>query len=156
MQKEFFQHLTFWETIAFFAGVLLILGWLWITVRRLNLLMHKYTFNKDNNPYRNETLGLPPGTLRAILTLTILIVVVVMVCLSMVIRQLEGTYDQLLTAFELMIAFYFGSKIMSNVSDSDIKQSEMKMQKEVERAEVEARANSSGGTDDFAVSGAEG
>ena len=154
MQKELFQHLTFWETFAFGVGVIMIALWLIACIRRLNLLMQKYTFDKENNPYKHETLGLPPGTLRGILTLTILLVVVILVCLSMVIRQLEGTYDQLLTAFELMIGFYFGSKIMSNVAKADVQKTEIKLQKEVERAEVEAKSGIT--TDDFMVAGAEG
>ena len=59
-----------------------ILIWVGLLIIYFIFLAKKYTFGdwtKDNpNPYEGETLGLPKGTFRGILTLTIMFVAVLL------------------------------------------------------------------------------
>lgn len=153
------EHLTFWQSFAVIFAVGLILVWLGLVVYWLHFMLKKYTFNNEyDNPYRNETLGLPGGTMRGVLTLTILFVVVVLISLSMVVRQLQGTFEHLVDAFEVMLAFYFGSKMVKGISKADNEKSAVKYDYEVRKAEVEAKSKFVGGKniDEFHVEGAQG
>ena len=72
---------------------------------------------REHNPFKEETLGLPPGTVRGIMAMSLLIG-----ALAMMIAALGGNkdYDEnkffienfefFTTAFLMMIAFYFGDK----------------------------------------------
>lgn len=123
-------------TILKIGGVVLI-AWLVVVIYWLNKMMDKYTYGvqaageKWENPYRDETLGLPPGTLRAILTLTIMIVVIVLVFVS-------GAYEEIITAFEIILAFYFGGRLVNNVSLNDKLKSESRYKAEEKKAIAEA------------------
>lgn len=76
------------------------------------------------NPHANETLGLPPGTVRGTLAITLLIAGLAMLIASF---QLDQTYDSnalfvdnfefIKTAFLMMIAFYFGDKSIKALSE---------------------------------------
>ncbi len=133
------QNLNTWQIIAICIGITLIVSWMIVVVYWLNSMFKKYTLNTEyDNPFRNETLGLPNGTMRSILTLTILFVVVILVCLSMLVQQLQGSYENMMTAFEVMLAFYFGGKIMEQVSTSDKEKAKIKYQEEVKKAHAEA------------------
>lgn len=69
------------------------------------------------NPHANETLGLPPGTIRGTIALSLLVTGLAMVIASF---ELNSTYKSnatfidnfefFKTAFLMMIAFYFGNK----------------------------------------------
>ena len=65
------------------------------------------------NPYKMETLGLPKGTVRGTLTLTLLVANCLVLYLGSYAPP-TGVYRQttefITTAFLMMIAFYFGSK----------------------------------------------
>ena len=58
----------------FALGVML--GWIVLVILFMAVLMRKYTFKvwtkEEPNPYQDETLGIPPGVFRAILTLSVI------------------------------------------------------------------------------------
>lgn len=71
----------------------------------------------EDNPYREQTLGLPNGTIRGIIALTLLFGAVSLFIYSMdkdtVVEKEDFFYDSFeffKTAFLMMIAFYFGSR----------------------------------------------
>ncbi|MBI1807061.1 MAG: hypothetical protein HYR76_08445 [Ignavibacteria bacterium] len=63
------------------------------------------------NPYESDSFGLPPGTIRGTLALTALVMFLLIeaVNLSSPI-DLEKHYNGLITALEMVLAFYFGSR----------------------------------------------
>ncbi len=135
------ERFSTFDIILTTIAVLLILGWLFGIATYIKRLLNEYTFkdwgNKEN-PYKDETLGLPRGTLRGVLTLTLLVVVVILVCASMVVKPLQGGFDSLIDAFQVMLAFYFGSKIMHHVTDSDKKKTQSKNDAETIKAKYAA------------------
>ncbi len=73
----------------------------------------------EDNPYNSQSLGLPPGTVRATLTLTLMIGAVSLFIYSMGHPHItEGdsflydNFEFFKTAFLMMIAFYFGSRTL--------------------------------------------
>ncbi len=63
------------------------------------------------NPHKNDSFGLPPGTIRGVIALTILILFVGFEILNLFSTiNLETRFSELITAFQMIIAFYFGSK----------------------------------------------
>lgn len=71
----------------------------------------------EENLYKDESLGLPPGTVRATLTLTLMVGALSLFIYSMGDSQIkEGdsfiydSFEFFKTAFLMMIAFYFGSR----------------------------------------------
>jgi hypothetical protein len=78
-----------------------------------NIPDHEKHLYYPENPYLNETFGLPKGTVRGIISLTILVLALLMIYISIFAqdnffesKDLEFVKD----AFLMMIAFYFGSK----------------------------------------------
>lgn len=76
------------------------------------------------NPHAGETLGLPPGTVRGTIALSLLVTGLAMVIASF---QMTQTFDSnklyvdnfefFKTAFLMMIAFYFGNKSLEAISN---------------------------------------
>lgn len=76
------------------------------------------------NPHAKETLGLPPGTVRGTIAVSLLIAGLAMLIASF---QLDQTYDSnslfvdnfefIKTAFLMMIAFYFGDKSLKAIGE---------------------------------------
>jgi glucan phosphoethanolaminetransferase (alkaline phosphatase superfamily) len=71
----------------------------------------------DKNPNSEETLGLPPGTVRGTLALSVLVVAMAMMIASLAMpsamKESEVMIDHfefLKTGFVMVIAFYFGTK----------------------------------------------
>lgn len=71
----------------------------------------------EDNPYSTQSLGLPPGTIRATLTLTLMIGAISLFIYSMGNSQIDegdsfiyDNFEFFKTAFLMMIAFYFGSR----------------------------------------------
>lgn len=64
------------------------------------------------NPYKDKTFGLPEGTVRGTIALTILVVGIAMFILRFSDQHPndEGTFSLLGEAFLMMVAFYFGTK----------------------------------------------
>ena len=102
------------------------------------VLFIRYTLNPrwvgvGDNPYKNETLGLPRGSLRGILTLSLLVIVLKLeaggltgkaVVVGEQVILPEDTYKELLVAFQMMLAFYFGSKVVHHVTSADKRKTE--------------------------------
>jgi hypothetical protein len=97
--------------IIWFIGIILFLIYL--------VLKYDPLMNIDS-PYANQTLGLPPGTFRAILTMSLLFAVVLLEGYALTNMEqhekIQQVLDPLLTAFQLMIAFYFGTKMIGIIS----------------------------------------
>ncbi|MFW5706265.1 MAG: N-acetylmuramidase domain-containing protein, partial [Bacteroidota bacterium] len=71
----------------------------------------------EDNPYSTQSLGLPPGTVRATLTLTLMVGAISLFIYSMGNSQIDegdsfiyDNFEFFKTAFLMMIAFYFGSR----------------------------------------------
>ena len=94
-------------------------------------LANKYTFGnwtKENpNPYEDETLGLPKGTFRGILTLTIMFVAIMLEIFTLNDsgnNHYENSIAKFMTAFQMVLAFYFGSQVMSTLTSAETKKTE--------------------------------
>lgn len=94
--------------------------WLIVVVLYLWVLTKKFLLGDSgsNNPYKTETMGLPRGTIRGVLTLTLLFVVIVLQLYLIKHGTIEKV-NTLMSAFELMLAFYFGSKVMHHLAATD-------------------------------------
>lgn len=63
------------------------------------------------NPYFNDSFGLPPGTIRGILALTAMVAFVLIELANLFSPvNLEKDFSELMTVFEMVIAFYFGAR----------------------------------------------
>ncbi|HEY4785588.1 MAG TPA: hypothetical protein VIH57_06045 [Bacteroidales bacterium] len=82
----------------------------------------------EGNPNSEQTFGLPPGTVRGSIALTLLIVTIAMILVSFntknIVKDNEtfiDNFDFFKNAFLMMIAFYFGQKsletLLSNQKD---------------------------------------
>lgn len=98
-----------------------VLIWLIGLIILFFFLLRHYTFgdSKTKNLFKNETFAMPPGIFRGILTLSLLFLVMLLEVVSLVDTQIETYIDNLLIAFQMMLAFYFGGKVMNQVAKSD-------------------------------------
>ncbi len=65
----------------------------------------------EENPYKYDSFGLPPNTIRGIIALTALFLFVLVEGVNLFSsRSIEGNFDQLIVALQMVIAFYFGSR----------------------------------------------
>ena len=62
------------------------------------------------NPHANDSFGLPPGSVRGTLALTALVLFLTMEGVNFFAPGTEKASDQLVTAFMMVLAFYFGSR----------------------------------------------
>ena len=114
----------FFSDVALIVGVYLpMLIWLLVMGRFVWILIKKYplgNWGRDNeNPYKTETMGLPRGLIRGILTLTLLIGAVLLQLYAIRFLESEEKISTFMSAFEIMLAFYFGSKVMHHLSSVD-------------------------------------
>ena len=120
--------------------------WLGLILAFLIFLFIKYTFGnwsaENPNPYKTETFGMPRGTFRGILTMTLLYVVIILELVNVRVIGFEAEIHEFMVAFQMMIAFYFGSKVMHHVTSADRDKSNTK------------HTTDTGGAEEFA--GAEG
>lgn len=132
---EFYYHV-FIPTMIWLIGIMVLLV----------ILLRKYTlahWTKENpNPYQKETLGLPIGIFRGIITMTLLWIVILFEAVMIKDPGFESRADMLLTAFHMMIAFYFGSKVMHHVTATDGKKTQtlIEAQTQQKKIEVEQKA----------------
>lgn len=77
----------------------------------------------DKNPHKEETFGLPPGTIRGTLALSLLVGALALFIYSFSIDNtvtgnaiIRENYEFLKSAFLMMIAFYFGSRSLEAIS----------------------------------------
>jgi hypothetical protein len=93
------------------------------------MLLRKYTFGKwtkeTPNPYAGETFDMPRGVFRGTLTLSLLFIVVILELVNVRIIGFEDEIKELMVAFQMMIAFYFGSKVMHHMTSTDRKKTEV-------------------------------
>jgi len=99
--------------------------WLALLLAFFVFLFIKYTFgnwsSENPNPYQDETFGMPRGTFRGALTLTLVYVTVILELVNVRIVGFEQEIEMFMTAFQMMIAFYFGSKVMHHITSADKK-----------------------------------
>jgi hypothetical protein len=99
--------------------------WLALLLGFFIFLFVRFTFGKwtteNENPYKDETFGMPRGTFRGSLTLTLVYIVTVLELVNVRVVGFEMEIHELMVAFQMMIAFYFGSKVMHHVTASDKK-----------------------------------
>lgn len=97
--------------------------WMALVLGFFILLLKKYTFgdwSKDNpNPYDGETFNMPRGVFRGILTLTLLFVTVILELANVRILGSEDGFKEFIVAFQMMVAFYFGSKVMHHITSTE-------------------------------------
>lgn len=102
--------------------------WLVIVLGFFVLLLKKYTFgnwtDEKPNPYAGETFDMPRGVFRGTLTLTLVYIVVVLELVNVRVIGFEDEIHELMVAFQMMIAFYFGSKVMHHMASTDRKKTE--------------------------------
>ncbi len=86
-------------------------------------LVSQYTlgkWTKDNpNPYAKETFAMPRGVFRGMLTLSLLYIFMLFEVANLQISGLEKEMEGLVVGFQMMLAFYFGSKVMHHVTSAD-------------------------------------
>ncbi|MDZ7332013.1 MAG: hypothetical protein ONB13_13245 [candidate division KSB1 bacterium] len=106
-----------------FVLALLIVWFLGVILFLIYLVLKYDPLTNPDNPYINQTMSLPPGVFRVILTLSLLFSVVLMEGYALInmdeYEKIQKILDPLLTAFQLMIAFYFGTKMLGMVSGKD-------------------------------------
>lgn len=102
--------------------------WLLIVLGFFVLLLRKYTFGNwtedKPNPYVGETFDMPRGVFRGTLTLTLVFVVTVLELVNVRIIGFEDEIHELMVAFQMMIGFYFGSKVMHHMTSTDRRKTE--------------------------------
>jgi len=102
--------------------------WLLVVLTFFILLMKKYTFGnwseENPNPYAGETFDMPRGIFRGTLTLTILFVTIILELVNVRITGFEEEIHEFMVAFQMMLAFYFGSKVMHHMTSTDRKKTE--------------------------------
>lgn len=115
MEHPDFLKLVYIPVIIWFTGIIIV----------FIILLRKYTFadwTNKTNPYAGESFGMPRGIFRGIVTLTLLFVVILFEVINVKVRgDFEKEVEQLLLAFQMMIAFYFGSKVMHHMASTDQK-----------------------------------
>ncbi len=116
-----------------------IIIWLALVLILLIILLKKYTlkdWGDKKNPFQDESLGMPRGTFRSILTMTLLYVAVVLELVSVHTVGFEENVSEFLTAFQMMIAFYFGSKVMHHITSTDKAKTELISKENVVKSET--------------------
>ncbi len=120
-----------------------VMAWLVGIIVLLIILLRKYTladWTVDNpNPYQKQTLGMPIGIFRGVITMTLLFVVILFEAVNIKDPDFETRADMLLVSFQMMIAFYFGSKVMHHVTAVDGKKTQTIVEAKVEEKKYEAK-----------------
>jgi hypothetical protein len=109
--------------------------WLFGILVLFIFLLKKYTFGQwtehEPNPYKAETLGMPRGIFRGILTLSLLYVAILFEVMNIRLGRDEGNIREFMIAFQMMIAFYFGSKVLHHYASTDSKKAIAKAESNV-------------------------
>ncbi len=123
MDPELVRYFIDHKSEFFWQVYVPIMVWLVLVLIFLILLFIRYTFGnwtpENPNPYQGETFGMPRGTFRGILTMTLLFVVVILELVNVRVVGFEEEMHYLMAAFQMMIAFYFGSKVMHHITSVD-------------------------------------
>lgn len=161
--------------------------WIVLVIIFMIFMLRKYTFGDwdetHKNPYQKETLGIPRGVLRSILTLSILFVVILLQVSTLYVKPMDVTilgkvfenititsdealnnilgkllipeerFSQLMIAFQMVIAFYFGGKVMHHVTHAERKVAENQAKKSAEEAIERTRIITNKGFEDDEAAG---
>ncbi len=80
----------------------------------------------EENQYKQESFGLPPGTIRGTLALTALVMFILIEGVNLFsVNNLEEHFEGLITALQMVLAFYFGSKavdVLKAKTDTKVKE----------------------------------
>lgn len=123
-KKQLVDPSTLHQPSAFYFWVVGV--WLAVVVLFLTVMIFRFTCHNWSpdcpNPYQEETLGMPPGVLRSLLTLSL----VVFIFLIELYRfqypfALERFSELLIQGFEIMLGFYFGTKALQTLSNNETK-----------------------------------
>jgi hypothetical protein len=98
----------------------------------------------EDNPYKCDSFGLPPNTIRGIIALTALILFVLMEGINFFSdAKFEDNFKELTTALQMVIAFYFGSRaievLKARTEKADKKEEEEKKDNEAKPPEPEPK-----------------
>ncbi len=103
--------------------------WLALLLGFFVFLFVKFTFGnwttENPNPYQDETWGMPRGTFRGALTLTLVFMTAILELVNVRIIGFENEIREFMIAFQMMIGFYFGSKVMHHITSSDKKKTQV-------------------------------
>ncbi len=113
MNKEFFSILVVCAFILWMTGVVILFV----------ILLKKYTFGKWDaahpNPHFGETMAIPRGFFRSTLTLSLLFFMILFYVGDFYFDFGSGKLNEITTAFEMMLTFYFGAKVMHHLASND-------------------------------------
>lgn len=130
----YFVHKYLYGTVSYglsgayltFVLTLFVIWFLGIIFFLIYLVLKYDPIKNPDSPYINETLSMPPGVFRAILTVTLLFAIVLLEGYALTntaqYEKIQNILDPLITAFQLMIAFYFGTKMVALVSGKEKKE----------------------------------
>lgn len=140
--------------VVLLVWLIALLVFLFTMIRRFTL-RDPATWPGGVHPFAGETLAMPRGVFRAVLTVSLLVSVLFMEIVSLTQGGLEGYLEQLLLAFQMMLAFYFGGKVMHHLAAVDKYKEEARQ--ETKQMDLQALAGEKPIPDaDFAVESAEG
>lgn len=150
---------TYWYSIY-----LPIFLWMTLIFVLFVLLLRKFTFGNwttdHPNPYDGETFNMPRGVMRGLVTLSLLYVTIVLELVNVRIIGFEDEVREFLIAFQMMIAFYFGSKVMHHIASVDRSKTkyiaESNVAIEAGTGDMYPGSNSMSGGGDFSDADAEG
>jgi len=115
----FREHMTEY----YFSIYMPVMVWMIISVVFIVIMFKKYTFGDwtvDNpNPCDGETFNMPRGTIRGVLTMSLLFITVVIELANARIIGFEQEFPEFMAAFQMMVAFYFGAKVMHHINSVD-------------------------------------
>lgn len=84
-----------------------------------------YPWKGKENPYMDQTFGLPPGVFRGLLTLSLIYFIISLEVYNFMFpNYLKQFSKDLITGFEIMLGFYFGGKALQHLSETDRKKAE--------------------------------
>jgi hypothetical protein len=98
--------------------LILMLIYLWLLSKRYPLGNYNSP-GQGENPYKTETMGLPRGIIRGMLSLTILIGAVLFQIYALRFLESADKIASFMTAFEIVLGFYFGSKVVHHLASVD-------------------------------------
>ncbi|GEM_PF-1453873 len=134
------QHLSASSDQFMFQVYLPVMIWMGSITIVILFLLKKYTFGnwttQNPNPYAGETFDMPRGVMRGILSITLLFVTIVFELVAVHTPGFEAEMQGLMTSFQMMLAFYFGSKVMHHVTSAERQKTEITAQAQVSAAQA--------------------
>ena len=126
MENQYMDLVPYWADHMkeyYFSIYMPVMVWMVISVVFIVIMFKKYTFGDwtvDNpNPCDGETFNMPRGTIRGILTMSLLFITVVIELANVRIIGFEAEFPEFMAAFQMMVAFYFGAKVMHHINSVD-------------------------------------